>query len=59
MRNNIISLQKYFSIFTYLLAVLVTIWEKSNTKISSGFCPNCNQLIDIGKQKLKNISPNK
>ena len=45
MRNTIISLEKYFSIFVYLSA---TIWAKSNEKKNStwNFFPNCNQAAD-------------
>ena len=50
MRNDIISLEKYFSIFADLSVVTgkVTIWAKTQCKNNSyiDFSPNCNQTTD-------------
>ena len=44
MRNNIISLEKYFSIFAYLLVVRLKGQCKMNSYIE--FFPNCKQTDD-------------
>ena len=57
MRNNIISLENYFSIFAYLSVVRLQFGQnliKKNFDIKFSLnCNQCKQLIE--KPKLKNI----